>query len=64
MLAAQLAPGDSGAAVVDAAGQVVGVAFAVSPDSADTAYALTTSELRSVLEAERQSPAPTGPCLG
>lgn len=64
VLAAELAPGDSGAAVVDPDGQVVGVAFAISPDSSDTAYALSTSELRSVLEVPRQSPAPTGPCLG
>ena len=64
VLAAELKPGDSGAAVVDADGQVVGVAFAISPDHPDTAYALSTSELRPVLEAERQASAPTGPCLG
>jgi hypothetical protein len=63
VLASELAPGDSGAAVVDAEGHVVGVAFAISPDNPETAYALSTSELRSVLEAERQAPAPTGPCL-
>ena len=63
VLAADLAPGDSGGAVVDADGAVVGVAFAISPDNDETAYALSTSELRTVLEAERQSPAPTGPCL-
>jgi S1-C subfamily serine protease len=64
VLAAELAPGDSGGAVVDDDGQVVGVAFAISPDNDSTAYALATSELRAVLEAERQSPAPTGLCLG
>jgi S1-C subfamily serine protease len=64
VLAAELAPGDSGAALVDAGGQVVGVAFAISPDSRETAYALAASELRTVLEAERLTPAPTGPCLG
>ena len=63
VLAAELAPGDSGAALVDADGAVVGVAFAISPDNPQTAYALSTSELRQVLEAERLSPAPTGPCL-
>lgn len=63
VLASELAPGDSGAAVVDADGRVVGVAFAISPDNPETAYALSTSELRAVLEAERQAPAPTGPCL-
>lgn len=64
VLAAELAPGDSGGALVDHDGQVVGVAFAISPDSSDTAYALSVSEVRSLLEAERLSPAPTGPCLG
>jgi S1-C subfamily serine protease len=64
VLASELAPGDSGAALVDPDGQVVGVAFAISPDNAETAYALSTSELRTVLEAERLAPAPTGPCLG
>jgi S1-C subfamily serine protease len=63
VLAAELAPGDSGAALVDSDGSVVGVAFAISRDNAETAYALSTSELRAVLEAERLSPAPTGPCL-
>ncbi|MGI8807374.1 MAG: MarP family serine protease [Acidimicrobiales bacterium] len=64
VLAAELAPGDSGAGLIDADGQVVGVAFAISPDDASTAYALATSELRSVLTAPREAPAPTGPCLG
>ncbi|HJV09802.1 MAG TPA: MarP family serine protease [Acidimicrobiales bacterium] len=63
ILASELAPGDSGGALVDQDGHVVGVAFAISPESDSTAYALSTSEVRTVLEAERQSPAPTGPCL-
>ena len=64
VLAAELAPGDSGAGLVDPQGQVVGVAFAISPDNPTTAYALAVSELRSVLEAVREAPASTGPCLG
>lgn len=64
VLAADLAPGDSGGALVDADGQVVGVAFAISRDNASTAYALAVAELRDVLAAERQVPAGTGPCLG
>lgn len=64
VLAAELAPGDSGAGLVDADGQVVGVAFAISPDDRGTAYALATSELRNVLAAEREAPAGTGPCIG
>ena len=64
VLAAELAPGDSGAGLVDAEGQVVGVAFAISPDNRNTAYALAVSELRSVLAATREAPADTGPCIG
>jgi S1-C subfamily serine protease len=64
VLAAELAPGDSGAGLVDAEGQVVGVAFAISPDSRTTAYALAVSELRSVLAATREAAADTGPCIG
>lgn len=45
VLAARLARGDSGAAVVEGTGDVVGVAFAIAPDRPGTAYALTTSEL-------------------
>jgi len=64
VLAAELAPGDSGGGLVDADGNVVGVAFAISPDDRGTAYALAASELRSVLEAPREERAPTGPCIG
>ncbi len=48
-LAASLAPGDSGSAVVGGDGQVVGVAFAVSTDQSNQAYALAPSELQAVL---------------
>jgi S1-C subfamily serine protease len=64
VLAAQLEPGDSGGGLVDADGNVVGVAFAISPDNAGVAYALSTSELRHVLEEERSAPTTTGPCIG
>ena len=64
VLAAELAPGDSGAGLGNADGQVVGVAFAISPDDRETAYALAVSELRSVLAAAREAPAGTGPCIG
>lgn len=63
VLAADLAPGDSGAPVVDSRGQVVGVAFAIARDGARVAYALTTEEVRSFLASDRQAVAPTGPCL-
>lgn len=65
ILAAQLAPGDSGGAFVNTVGEVVGVAFAIAPDDGNTAYALTDEEVRPVLEAASQAGGPvgTGPCL-
>ncbi len=64
VLAAALAHGDSGGALVNGSGEVIGVAFAISADQADTSYALSTTELRGAL-AEARSPAgaSTGPCL-
>src|SRR5207244_2042907 len=46
ILASQLKPGDSGGALVNQAGLVIGVAFAIAPDQPGTAYALTTAEVR------------------
>ena len=63
ILAAALQPGDSGAALVDQQGDVMGVAFAIAPDKSGTAYAVTTDELRPVLAAPRGGAASTGPCL-
>lgn len=66
VLAALLRPGDSGGALVDRAGAVIGVAFAIAPDRPGTAYALTSKELRSVLAVRNAAPdgtASTGPCL-
>ncbi len=51
VLAARLQPGDSGGALVDRRGRVIGVAFAVALDRSDTAYALATSELRAFVAA-------------
>lgn len=64
VLAAELAQGDSGGALVDAGGEVVGVAFAIAPDRPGTAYALTADELRAVLALPRRQAVSSGPCLG
>jgi S1-C subfamily serine protease len=63
VLASDLAPGDSGAALIDGAGSVVGVAFAIAPDRSSTAYALEPDEVRSVLSTRSASAVDTGPCL-
>lgn len=63
VLAAQLAPGDSGAPLVDQAGRVVGVAFAIDPGREGTAYALTSAELEHALAAVSDSTVETGSCL-
>lgn len=63
-LKSQLRPGDSGSALVNANGRVVGVAFAIAPDKPDVAYALNTSELEALLAADRSATADTGPCAG
>jgi S1-C subfamily serine protease len=64
VLSARLAPGDSGAALVNAAGEVVGVAFAIAPDQPDVAYALTAEEVEAVVGSDLGSEVDPGPCLG
>ncbi len=63
VLASNLEPGDSGGALVDTSGAVVGVAFAIAPDRPATAYALTERELSAVLDLPRSGATDTGPCL-
>ena len=63
VLASDLAPGDSGAAMVDTQGNVVGIAFAVAPDKPGVAYALALEELREVLATDLSTPRDTGDCL-
>jgi S1-C subfamily serine protease len=63
VLAADLAPGDSGGALVDSQGQVVGVAFAVAPDRPSVAYALAVNELAAVLAGDLSEERDTGSCL-
>ncbi len=63
VLASALEPGDSGGAMIDTGGRVVGVAFAVAPDRPATAYALDAEELRTVLAVPRGAQVDTGPCV-
>lgn len=63
ILASQLRPGDSGSALVDGAGNVVGVAFAIAPDDPNVAYGLDVVELQAVLAGDLATPVETGPCL-
>ena len=67
VLAASLAPGDSGGPLFDQRGRVVGLAFAVDPGNSTTAYALTTSEIDKGLRAARGPggfvPVDTGRCI-
>ncbi len=63
VLAATLRPGNSGSAVVNADGSVVGVAFAISVVTRDQAFALTTDELEKVLATNGRTPVSTGECV-
>jgi S1-C subfamily serine protease len=63
VLAADLAPGDSGGALVDPRGQVVGVAFAIAPDRPSVAYALDVDEVTAVLSGDLTQERDTGDCL-
>lgn len=63
VLSADLQKGDSGAALIDADANVIGVVFAVAPDRPSTAYALAASELRAMLGAPRDPNTSTGGCV-
>ncbi len=58
-----LEPGDSGAPLVNRAGQVVGVAFAVANLRRTRAFAVASEELAPVLAQPRSGPVSTGPCI-
>jgi S1-C subfamily serine protease len=63
VLSSDLAPGDSGGALVDSSGIVEGVAFAIAPDQPDVAYALTLDEVKPVLASAGTDAVNTGPCI-
>jgi S1-C subfamily serine protease len=63
ILSSNLAPGDSGAALIDPQGRVAGVAFAIAPDKPGVAYALDVEELAPVLQGDLTRAVDTGPCL-
>ena len=63
VLSTRIDPGDSGAPLVNSAGKVVGVAFAVSNLRWGTAFAVASEELAPVLARPRSGPVSTGPCL-
>jgi S1-C subfamily serine protease len=63
ILSSELRPGDSGAALINGDGAVVGVAFAIAPDKAGVAYALALSELDAILATNLSDSVDTGPCL-
>lgn len=64
VLSASLAPGDSGGALIDAQGQVAGLAFAVAVGHPHRAYALTAGEIRPDLAGSPRKRVDTGACLG
>jgi S1-C subfamily serine protease len=63
ILAADLTYGDSGAPVVNTAGKVIGIAFAIAPDRPTTAYALSSSELRPLLSEPHSQAVSTEGCV-
>jgi S1-C subfamily serine protease len=63
VVATVLEPGDSGAALVNESGTVVGVAFAVSTLRPGTAFAVPSEDLAVALAQPRTGPVSTGPCL-
>jgi S1-C subfamily serine protease len=63
VLNADLQPGDSGAPLVNSAGKVVGVAFAVANLRRSTAFAVASEDLAPVLAQPRSGPVGTGPCI-
>lgn len=64
VLSSELAPGDSGSAVLRADGSVIGVAMAIAPDRVGVAYALTSSVLADLVSRGTSGRVDTGSCQG
>jgi S1-C subfamily serine protease len=63
-LGARLEPGDSGAPLLNEQGQVIGSAFAISPDDDEVAYALTLVEVDGFMsEVDASTTVGSGSCL-
>lgn len=63
VLAAHVVPGDSGGALVNTTGAVIGVTFATDAANPDKAYALASSELQAVLAEPHSSAVSTRTCI-
>ena len=64
VMAAELEPGDSGSALLDGEGRVVGTAVAIAPDRPGVAYALRTESLQDLVTKAADEAVDTGRCLG
>ena len=62
-VSATLRPGDSGSALVNQQGEVIGIAFAIARDTPNVAYALTPSEVQATLATTGTQTVSTGSCL-
>ncbi|MFZ4667692.1 MAG: MarP family serine protease [Microthrixaceae bacterium] len=63
VLASDLAPGDSGSAVVRDDGSVIAMSVAIAPDRPGVAYAVLPADLQSLAARSDGSTVDTGPCL-
>jgi S1-C subfamily serine protease len=63
-LAGDIGPGDSGAAVIDHEGRLVGVVFSASRRDTDVAYAVSSLELDTLVASSNDVAVATGECLG
>ena len=63
VLGSNLAPGDSGSAVLRSDGFAIGVAVAIAPDKPGVAYALSSAELAQLLEQGSNGAVSTGTCV-